>query len=49
MRGMRKLASPVLVTEKLPDALPAATVSAFEAFGATVDRVECWGTHAISP
>ena len=50
-RGMTKLASPVLVTEKLPGVLPAATVRAASAAfaGATVARVGCCGTQAISP
>jgi hypothetical protein len=51
MRRMIKLASPVLVMEKLPGALPAATVSTacVDLAGATVGRVGCWGRQAISP
>jgi hypothetical protein len=51
MRSMTKLASAVLVTEKLPGTLPAATVRAASAafVGATVVRVGCCGTQAIGP
>jgi hypothetical protein len=44
-----KLASPVLVTEKLPGMLPAATVSTSGAAGRTVGRIGCWGRQAITP
>jgi hypothetical protein len=48
---MTKLASPVLVTEKLPGVLPAATVSTASEgdVGATVGRVGCCGLQAITP
>ena len=48
---MTKLASPALVTEKLPGMLPAAMVSSPVSAGAfvTVGRVGCWGRQAISP
>jgi hypothetical protein len=48
---MTKLASPVLVTEKLPGVLPAATVSTAseDDVGATVGRVGCCGLQAITP